>query len=1036
MEDTDRTRDQLIEEIAALRRQVAEQRATKIDPEKLKRQETRREDLERRNEGLQLELAARRRTDEERTERERRAQLQQTATVELLDNEFLASGNTAEAFRMLTRIASKGLAVERVSVWLLAEDGEELLCEDLFEASRDEHIRDLVLLAADYPSYFAAIHGVSRVSAEDARTDPRTREFTDGYLVPLGITSMMDSGIFVAGKLAGIICFEHTGEKRRWQTDEESFAGMISAIAAQALTTSDREQAEDALRESEARLHAIIESLPFDLWGTDARSRYILQNSVSRERWGNNIGKRPEDLGADGESLSLWQENTRRVLEGEIVNGEVEYVIEGELGIYAYTIAPIWGGTDVIGTVGINLDITERKQAEQRVLAEQKSREAFSRIREQLWSMVDETDLDDLMEAMGESLRAMDVPYRYFGVNIITPEGDVLAYSMDWKGKWSSKKRPVGKEIVLDIFDKGKVAYRRNLEEEDVYHELAGSGLLRSIVDVPFSHGTVAVSSKKPDAFSTYDLQILSDIAKVLSETFVRLDDMRKLKDSEERFRSLFQAMNEGVCLHEAIYDPSGKIVDFRILDINPQFGRILGLSRAAILGKLASEVYGPGDPPYQDIYVEVAETGKSSQFETRLSIVDKYFSVSAFSPERNKLATVFEDITERRRMEEDIRRAHNLESLGLLAGGIAHDFNNILTGITGNLSLLMGSLDPGSEEREITAEAQQAAAKTKMLTQQLMTFAKGGEPVKKSASIEALIKETTELTLRGSKIRPLFDLPESLPSVEIDIGQISQVIQNLVLNADQAMPAGGVLKLSAEKVDVSEKDPLPLKAGLYVKVSIEDQGIGIPADLLAQVFDPYFSTKPQGHGLGLSIVHSVIQRHKGHITVHSTRGAGTTFEFYLPVSQTQAAPAVEKKREIATGTGRILLMDDEEIIQRTMGRMLGKFGYEVVSVYDGNEALSAYRTALDRGTPFDIVIMDLTIPGTMGGKEAVGQLLKIDPEARVLVSSGYSNDPVMANYAAYGFCGRLAKPVGMQELAETVKRVLTEKEGAEEVSI
>ena len=1027
MEDADRTRAQLIEEIDALRRQVAEQSAPETDPERLKRQE-----LERRNEELQFELVTRRRADEERTERERRAQLQQAATVELVGNESLASGNALEAFRMLTRIASRGLAVERVSIWLLCEDGKELLCEDLFEASRDEHTRGLVLRSADYPSYFAAIHGASRVSAEDARTDPRTCEFTNGYLIPLGITSMMDSGIFVAGELLGVVCFEHTGKKREWQTDEESFAGMISAVTSQVITTSGRKQAEDALRESEARLHAVIESLPFDLWGTDVDGRYVLQNSISRERWGDTLGKLPEDLGVDERSLSLWQENTRRVLEGEVISGEVEYDLEKPRGVYTYTIAPIRKGTDITGTVGINLDITERKQAEQRVLAEQKDREAFSRIREQLWSMENEIDLDDLMEAMGESLRAMDVPYRYFGVNVITPEGDVLAYSMDWEGKWYSRKRPVGKEIVLDIFEKGEVAYRRNLEEEDVYHELTKAGILRSVVDVPFSHGTVAVSSKKPDAFSTYDLQILSEIAKVLSETFVRLDDMRKLKESEERFRSLFQAMNEGVCLQEAVHDPSGKVVDFRILDINPQFGNILGLPQTAILGKLVSEVCGSGDPPYQDIYAEVAETGKPSQFETHLSTVGKHFSISVFSPERDKLATVFEDITERRRMEEGIRRAHNLESLGLLAGGIAHDFNNILTGITGNLSLLMGLLDPDSEEREITAEAQQAATKTKALTHQLMTFAKGGEPVKENASIEALLKETTELTLRGSRTRPLYDLPEDLPSVKIDTGQIGQVIQNLVLNADQAMPVGGVLKLSAEEIDVSEKDPLPLEAGLYVKVSVEDQGIGIPANLLNQVFDPYFSTKSQGHGLGLSIVHSVIQRHKGHITIHSTRGAGTTFEFYLPVSPTQAVPVVEEKREIATGTGSILLMDDEEIIQKTMGRMLRTLGYEVVSAYNGNEALPAYRAALDRGTPFDIVIMDLTIPGTMGGKEAVGQLLEIDPEARVLVSSGYSNDPVMANYAAYGFCGRLSKPVGMEELADTVERVLAKKEGAE----
>jgi len=386
-------------------------------------------------------------------------------------------------------------------------------------------------------------------------------------------------------------------------------------------------------------------------------------------------------------------------------------------------------------------------------------------------------------------------------------------------------------------------------------------------------------------------------------------------------------------------------------------------------------------------------------------------------------------DITDRQRMEEELRKAHNLESLGLLAGGIAHDFNNVLTGVMGNLALLLRFLDKDTTEYEIASEAQQAATKTKGLTQQLMTFAKGGTPIKEIASIEELIRETTALSLHGANTKPEFHFTDSLSSVDIDTGQIGQVIQNLVLNADQAMPNGGTLRISAENTEIAVGDPLPLEAGTYVKVTVEDQGVGIPESILSQVFDPYYSTKESGHGLGLSISYSIIQRHSGHIAVTSQQNVGTTFEFYLPVSEKQAVAAVKSEKEMSVGTGRILLMDDEETIHGMVGRTLKVLGYEVKSVYDGDDALQIYKAALEFDEPFDVVIMDLTIPGGMGGKEAVGKLLEIDSKAQVIVSSGYANDPVMANFSQYGFAGRVAKPVDIEELADTVKRILTDRE-------
>ena len=398
---------------------------------------------------------------------------------------------------------------------------------------------------------------------------------------------------------------------------------------------------------------------------------------------------------------------------------------------------------------------------------------------------------------------------------------------------------------------------------------------------------------------------------------------------------------------------------------------------------------------------------------------------IPLFHAGQNCVLVCVEDVTDIRRMKEEVRKNQNLESLGVLAGGIAHDFNNVLTGVIGSLALLEKLVDKDSDAYKIAKESKQAANRTQDLTQQLLTFAKGGAPLKDAASIEELIRETTELSLHGSHMKPAYHLAENLHSVHIDKGQIGQVLQNLVLNADQAMPEGGMLKVSAENVELSAQDPLPLEAGDYVKVSVVDQGIGMSTEVMAKIFDPYYTTKPAGHGLGLSITHSIIQRHDGYITVRSEQNVGTTFEFYLPALQERATATREQEHIWARGTGHILLMDDEETIHRTVGRTLKLLGYEVESVYDGEDALQAYKAALETDTSFDIVIMDLTIPGAMGGQEAVGKLLEIDPQAKVLVSSGYADDPVMTHFAESGFAGQVTKPVDMQELADTVKRVL-----------
>ncbi|MEA3332430.1 MAG: ATP-binding protein [Pseudomonadota bacterium] len=377
--------------------------------------------------------------------------------------------------------------------------------------------------------------------------------------------------------------------------------------------------------------------------------------------------------------------------------------------------------------------------------------------------------------------------------------------------------------------------------------------------------------------------------------------------------------------------------------------------------------------------------------------------------------------------MEEELLKVRKLESVGILAGGIAHDFNNILAAILGNISLVLTTADPKGEIYELLVESEKASLRAKDLTQQLLTFAKGGEPVKKIAVIDEVIKESASFVLSGSNIHCDFKLGKDLWPVAIDTGQISQAIQNIIINASQAMPTGGTIAVEGLNYYLESNDKIPLSPGNYIKIVVKDQGVGSPADMLDKIFDPYFTTKQAGNGLGLAITHTIISKHEGYITVNSELGRGTTFTIYLPASIDR--PELDQKDVTvppATERGRVMIMDDEEMIRSLVEKSLSRIGYEVVSAEDGDEAVRLYRESKKADAPIDLIIMDLTIPGGMGGKDTVKEIHKIDSEAKVLVSSGYSNDPVMANFSEYGFCGAIVKPFQIRESMEIVGKAVS----------
>jgi PAS domain S-box-containing protein len=483
--------------------------------------------------------------------------------------------------------------------------------------------------------------------------------------------------------------------------------------------------------------------------------------------------------------------------------------------------------------------------------------------------------------------------------------------------------------------------------------------------------------------------------------------------------------------------DTSGKIIS-----INKAVESLTGWLQNGAEGKNLSEVFhlihDHTHEPCSSPVEKVLQTRTPIEMETHTLLVARDGTRRAIAasaaPIRDNAGNlvgavlVFRDVTEKQKAEAQMLTESKLQSVGLLAGGIAHDFNNMLTAIIGNLALARMPESSREEISQMLADAEKAALGAKDLTQQLLTFAKGGAPIRKPTLLHELIREACPFALRGSNVQCDYSLASDAWPVEADKGQIRQILNNLVINARQAMPQGGKMEVRMENTDLSANSMPPLPAGKYVKISIKDHGPGIHSEHLPRIFDPYFTTKKAGTGLGLATVYSVIRKHDGQIKVVSEPGKGTTFELYLPASQKPVLPVpTEPKPENFSGRGRVLVVDDEAPIRKFLSIMLQKFGYEAETANDGGEAIERYTTAKSGGTPFDAVIMDLTIPNGMGGCEATRRLRELDPKVKAIASSGYSFDPVMANYRDYGFCGVIPKPYRPEDLNRILKEVIVD---------
>ncbi|PJZ60091.1 hybrid sensor histidine kinase/response regulator [Leptospira adleri] len=392
-------------------------------------------------------------------------------------------------------------------------------------------------------------------------------------------------------------------------------------------------------------------------------------------------------------------------------------------------------------------------------------------------------------------------------------------------------------------------------------------------------------------------------------------------------------------------------------------------------------------------------------------------------------------DITDRKRAESDrlelerrLLHAQKLESLGVLAGGIAHDFNNLLGGIFGYIDLAREKAETGEPNIRYLDKAITVFNRAKDLTQQLLTFAKGGKPIRKTGSLAPIINDCVLFSLSGSNVSCHFEIEENLGLCDFDENQIHQVVENIIINSVQSMPLGGTIHVSAKNMYLGKYNSVRLKEGNYIQISVQDSGIGIPKDLLPRIFEPFFTTKQKGTGLGLATSYSIVQKHDGGIEVKSELGVGSTFNIYLPVSQNDLKTIVPKETNHHTGLGKILIMDDEDFIIEIFSEMLEKMGYQIVSAKNGSDAIQLFKEAKNSSAPFDILIFDLTIPGGMGGEKAISEIRKLDPKVIAIASSGYSEDPVISSPKEYGFSASLRKPFRKNDLAELLEKLLSGK--------
>jgi len=774
---------------------------------------------------------------------------------------------------------------------------------------------------------------------------------------------------------------------------------LLEFVSGQIAGMIEYKRAESALQASQTRYRALFEQASVsvfifnrDLKLLDFNDRFIELAHSTRDRL---TGLDLHEL-ADKRLEGLYQ---------DAINGKSGYysgsyrsiLTNREMYISIHTSPLVGSDGQIEGGIAILSDETEQKKTEQRA--------EINRVYlEQLFERSPEAII--LLDPRLRAIRVNEEFSRLFGFT----SQDVLGKPIEQLLLPSDAQFAPTEHIqALRRITKGELVR----VDETICQRKDGSSVVTSLLGSP-----IILEGKVIALYGIY-----RDIT-------AQKEAVEELAQEKERLSVTLSSIGEGVITTD---------IEGRVVMMNDAAESITGWGLSVAREKEFATIFKIMDPEtdqfLQDPVKKVLQSGSIEEWtrDTLLRTEDsrEVLLVGSAAPIHNLqgkvigVVVVFRDVTSQRKLEDEIAKIERLESIGVLAGGIAHDFNNILAAVLGNISIAVMLEDNPQLLRERLTEAEKAALRARDLTQQLLTFSRGGEPVRKATDLGELVREATGFALRGSNVLSEFQIEKELWSADVDEGQVGRVIHNLVINADQAMPNGGKLLVTLKNFMLLEDSSLPMNPGRYVLVEIADEGIGIPQEYLQKIFDPFFTTKQRGSGLGLATSFSIVQKHGGFMTVSSNLDKGTTFRIYFPASDLPPENVAQQPDGLLAGEGRILVMDDEKTVQDVASVMLSRLGFEVVTASDGAEAIELYQQARMEEKPFRAVIMDLTIPGGMGGEEAVRHLLKLDHDARAIVSSGYSNDPIMSNYDQFGFRGVVAKPYRLQDLSRVLAQVL-----------
>jgi len=798
---------------------------------------------------------------------------------------------------------------------------------------------------------------------------------------------------------------------------------------------------------SESRYQDLLDRLPQTVFEVDLDGGFVYVNRTGIETFGYTREELSGGLTVSAlvapEDRERLRSNIARRLSGGAPEGMRYTAVRKDGSTFPILVhsTVIHRDGRPVGLQGYLVDISEGLKIEGDLQRRVALERLIMRISTQLVAELLPRELDARIdEALGEIGRFMGADRSY--VFLFSPDGALMDNTHEWVAEGISAERNRLQQVPVEA---AFPWFTRQIRQDHVVavSEVAAMPAeaaaeraeferegIQSIINVAMIHGGHTGGFLGLDAvrsrhtWTEDEIALLRIIGEILMGALGRQRAEHALRESERKYKTLVETTATGF----VILDDRGLV-----LDANPEYVRMTGhRGMEEIRGRSVVDWTAPHDRARNEEAVrECLRKGYVRDLQVDYAQPDGHLvpvlinATVTGSEGVPQIISMIRDMSDRKRLESELLRSEKLRSVGVLAGGIAHDFNNILTAILGNVSLLQAALRTDRRAIEHLDEVESASTRARELTRQLLTFSHGGDPVRRPFEPEPLLRESAILALRGRGSACEFAIAPGLPLLDGDEGQIGQVIRNLVINASQAMQGTGTVRLGASACSVRDREVHALAPGTYVTISVADSGCGISEANRQQIFDPYFTTKSDGRGLGLAVSHSIVSNHGGAITVESRPGHGAVFVVFLPTAKQVQAPTSPPTPQLLPGHGRVLIMDDEEGVRQVAGKIVSALGYEAAYARDGGEALASWRQAQQDGAPFAAVIMDLTVPGGMGGREAMRELLAIDPDAKGIVSSGYSGDPVLANYREHGFSEILAKPYRLADVSRVLSAVL-----------